>query len=216
MKNVTKILMVVALATFSFQSFAQTFGVKAGLNMSKITEVEEAKMLLGFHVGAIAEMDIAEQFAVETGLILSTKGVKLEGSGSEEDVTFTMTVKMRPIYLEIPVNAKYKIDLGGKNLYFAAGPYLAFGVGGNIKADIDIGGIKSENNSESLKWGNSDEDHIKRMDFGINIGAGVDLGHIGVGVQYGLGLSQIIPDDDMDKTKSNRVLSLSLSYKFAK
>ncbi len=166
MRNKSSIFfMVVALATFSFQSFAQTFGVKAGLNMSKITNVEDAKMLLGFHAGAVVDVEIGDQFSVGTGLILSTKGVKIEESVEEFGAKMTFTAKLVPMYLEIPVNAKYKIDLGGKNLYFAAGPYLAFGIAGKIKSKIEASGNKPsglEINAvnEDIKWGDDgDETH---------------------------------------------------------
>ncbi len=230
MNKLTKILVVVVLATFSFQSFAQTFGVKAGLNMSKITEMKDAKMLLGFHVGATAELDVAEQFSVETGLILGSKGVKMEETFSEQEDDFKMsltaTIKMVPMYLEIPVNGKYNIDLNGKKLYLSAGPYLAFGIAGKLKvaAEMEVSGNVpdgfekpgSKDVDENIKWGNDEEeDDFKRMDFGINVGAGLDIGSIGIGVQYGLGLSQLSPGDPKEKY-NNRVLSVSLSYKFAK
>ncbi len=200
-KKISKILMVVALVTFSFQSFAQTFGVKAGLNMSKITGFKDAKMLLGFNLGATAEMEVADAFSVETGLVLSKKGVKQKEDGE--------TFKESLVYLEIPINGKYGIDLGGKKLYFAAGPYLAFGVGGKWKYEGD-----GESESGSIKWGSKKEEgEIKRLDFGLNLGAGVEFGAIGINVQYGLGLTKI---SDADKAPKNRALGISLSYKFGK
>ncbi len=213
-KKLTKILMVVALATFSFQSFAQTFGVKAGLNMSntsKIYDDDDSKMLMGFHVGATAEIEVADAFSVETGLILSTKGEK---NDYENAAGKDVTVKTVPMYLEIPINGKYGIDLGGKKLYFAAGPYLAFGIGGKYKSDGE---------SEKIDWGNDEEkDDMKRLDFGLNIGAGVEFGAIGIGVQYGLGLTSVMPkseeldNNDDYKYPKNRVIGISVSYKLGK
>ncbi|NJO87942.1 MAG: hypothetical protein HC831_02510 [Chloroflexia bacterium] len=44
--------MVVALAAFSFNSFAQTFGVQAGLNMAKAAGKWEVKTLKIMQNGA--------------------------------------------------------------------------------------------------------------------------------------------------------------------
>ncbi len=57
---------------------------------------------------------------------------------------------------------------------------------------------------------------MKRMDFGINVGAGIELGSIGIGVQYGVGLNRLSTMGIDDENNRNRVLSLSVSYKFAK
>lgn len=225
--------MVVAFATFSFQSFAQTFGVKAGLNMSKMTEMDDAKMLMGFHVGATAEFDVMENFTVETGLILSTKGVKFEKTVSQSlpgvgKFEATGTTKTNPMYLEIPINAKYGFDLGGKKLYVAAGPYLGFGIGGKDKKESDVKFTWDDGVSDAIKemtkktyenqTGSSDskiewgDKGMKRMDIGVNIGAGIEFGAIGVGIQYGLGLTEIAKDSKV----KNRVIGISVSYKFAK
>ncbi len=217
MKKVTKILMVVALATFSFNSFAQTFGVQAGLNMANVAsktagEKDDSKMLLGFNVGGTAEFAINDALSFQTGLILNTKGAKSEYTYNEGGVDVKVENKANILFLDIPLNLKYKFD----KIYIAAGPYLGVGVTGKMKTKASAMGF-SEEETIDVKFGNdAAEDHVKRLDFGLNIGAGVDFGAIGVGVQYGFGLANLQPEGDSDNFSKNRLLSISVAYKFGK
>lgn len=219
MKKVTKILMVVALAAFSFNSFAQTFGVQAGLNLASAKGKQGGedmkdytKMIIGFNVGGTVEFPLSDAFAVQSGLILNTKGVKIE---VDED-GYKYENKSTVTYLDIPINAKYSLDLGGNKLYFAAGPYVAFALKG--KYDVEQSdGVDTYSASGDLEIGSDEEkDDLKRMDFGLNIGAGMEFGAIGVGVQYGLGLTNLTPGGDSDNSQKNRLISISLAYKFGK
>lgn len=215
MKNL-KIFAIAFLCLFSVQSFAQTFGVKAGLNMANQSAKDDNdsydsdnKMLLGFNAGVTAEFSVNDAFSVETGLILDSKGFKVEYTDMNGD---KQTGKASLMYLDIPINAKYAFDLSGTKLYLAAGPYIGFGLTGKFKGDSDV----------DVKWGsstgdaNSDGDDYKRLDFGLNFGAGVEFGAIGVGVQYGLGLSNISPYSDGGYKEKNKLFSISLAYKFGK
>ncbi len=215
MRNLTKNLMVVILVALGFQSFAQlSLGVKAGANMANLTNVDDSKMLLAFNLGATVDYQLADRFSFETGLILSGKGAKYESSSNEGGVEVKATGKFNPIYLEIPLNGKYHFNLGSTKMYLAAGPYLAFGVAGKIKFELE-GGLIPIDISKDIKWGSDDEDDLKRMDFGLNFGTGAEFGRIGIGLQYGLGLSEIGKlNQENDKSAKNNVISLSVAYKF--
>ncbi|NJO87941.1 MAG: PorT family protein [Chloroflexia bacterium] len=169
-------------------------------------------MVLGFNVGATVEFPVSDAFAVQSGLILNTKGVKIDAS----QTGYTYENKMTLTCLDIPINAKYSLDLSGTKLYFAAGPYVSFALKGKYdEKDGPDGDVVSSDGD--LEIGNDEEkDDIKRMDFGLNFGAGVEFGAIGVGAQYGLGLSNLVPGGDSDNTMKNRLISISLSYKFGK
>ncbi len=221
MKKVTRVLMVVALATFSFNSLAQTFGVQAGLNLANASiksggqdVTDGKKMLIGFNVGATAEFDISDVFAFQTGLILNQKGVRFEDSQDFGGITTEVKSKLSVLFLDIPLNAKYKMDLGGNKLYFAAGPYIGIGLTGKSKTEVSAGG-QTQENEESIKFGNDAAEHdMKRLDLGLNIGAGMEFGAIGVGIQYGLGFANLTPEGDSDNKTNNRLLSIGVSYKF--
>ena len=223
MKNLLKLLIVVIGFTMTTESYAQTFGVKAGLNLSNMlveddddTYSDDFKVNPGFHVGATAEFPITELFSFETGLLLSTKGVK----ASEEETFMGETVKyeskLNLIYLDIPLTAKASFDLGGARIYGVFGPYIGMGLSGKSKFEITAMG-ETETEEEDIKLGSDeDEDDVKRLDFGLTMGAGVEISSIQIGLSYGLGLANISPYTDGGSKISNRVLGISVGYKFGR
>ncbi len=206
-----KKLLLSALFIFAiaFSADAQTrFGVKAGLNIASQSYSSNSggtkptmSSVIGFHVGGFAEIGISKGFYVQPGLYLSSKGAKAKFGSAEATAT--------PMYLEIPVNFGYAIDIAeGAKLHFLTGPYLAYGIGGNIKTK----GTGADE-SKSIKWG-SDKNNsdLKPMDFGWNVGATVEYKSFLFGLQYGLGLSNIAVGDG--ETSKNNVLGISVGYVF--
>lgn len=194
MKRLSILLTIFLAIAVSSEAFAQQLSVKAGLNFAKFSD-DDLDMKLGFNVGAGVELPIGEMFAVEPGLLLSTKGYKFSYTifGSTQDA------KCNLLYLEIPINAKAYFDLGGIKIFGQVGPYLACGLTGKMKYE--------DSDDVDIEWG-GDDGEMKRFDFGLNLGAGVDLGVIQAGLQYGLGFV------DLGSDLQHRVLSINAAYKF--
>jgi len=77
-------------------------------------------------------------------------------------------------YLEIPASFLFYFASSRDGLYVELGPY----VGAQLSNDLeDLGG------------------DLKTLDFGANIGVGIELGRVGVGINYGYGLGNIIDGD---------------------
>ncbi len=211
MKKITKLLMVVIVCAMATESYAQTFGVKAGLNLANQSAKDDDtnygdeigySSKLGFHIGPTAEFGINDMISFETGLILSSKGTKVTEGAIVE--------KINLFYLDIPLTAKAVFDVGGMNVYGTFGPYLGLALSGKYKAEGD-----GETFEEDIEFGSDEnEDDFKRLDYGLSIGAGVELAPITVGVSYGLGLANIALYNDNGFKQSNRVFSLSVGYKF--
>lgn len=198
------------LLFITVQSFAQVkFGVKAGLNLSNMTEKDDVhtysnnyKMKTGFHLGVTAEFPISEFFSFEPALLYSTKGF------IDKDLDYKATASVN--YLEIPMNAIYKINLGGTMMLISAGPYLGFALSGKYKGTEH--GLDFD---ESINIGNNeDTDDIKALDYGLNIGVGVEIKQIIIGLQYGLGLANISTYTGEGSKSSNKVIGISVGYKF--
>jgi len=208
-----KLLLVVIALTTATDLFSQTLGVRAGLNLSNMlmkddedTYSDDFKMVPGFHVGATAEFPISDLLSFETGLILSTKGFKVEESGAE--------IKANLFYLDIPLTIKATHDLGGAKIFGALGPYLGMGLSGKYKYEYTSGGT-TESDDESVEWGSDEEDDdLKRFDFGLVVGAGVEINVIQIGVFYNLGIANISSYNDDGTKAANRVLGISLGYRF--
>ena len=216
MKNLMKLLCVLVLFTMATRTNAQKFAVKAGLNLSNMlmkdddgTYSDNLKMHAGFHIGATAEFPINDMFSFEPGLLLSTKGVNYEESGSGYDYKS----KLNLFYFEVPLNAKATFDVGGAKIYGTFGPYLGLGLSGKSKDEYNEDG-DSGTDTYTVKWGSdSENDDYKRFDLGLNFGAGVEIKSLLIGLNYGLGLANISSYTDYGTKISNRVLAISFGYK---
>ena len=114
------------------------------------------------------------------------------------------------MYVQVPAHLLYK----GKGFFVGAGPYVGFGVSGKIKTEF--GG---ETDTEDLQFGNSLEDDLSPLDFGVGVQAGVSFGACRVGAGYDLGLSDLIPKDARDSagvTLKNNVINVFFAYMFGK
>lgn len=188
------ILTAIAVMAFAFTNAQQTrFGVKGGLNVASFAggDYWDAKSLVGFHVGAFAEIKVIERLAIQPEILFSTQGAKLESA-------FDTDVDAKLNYINVPVLAKFFIT---KKFTVEAGPQIGFLV--SAKED-----------------GDDAKDFYKSTDFGFNLGAGYNFtDDLSVGIRYTIGFSNIADyesedfDEYLDSPK-NSVLALSLAYKF--
>lgn len=213
MKNLVKLFLIGFAVLMTSQSFAQNLILKGGLNMANLLAKDEDgiysedfKMNLGFHAGLTGEFPLSDALAIEVGALASTKGYKIKESFLGIDIDASLNT----LYLDIPVNLKAYFEVAeGFKIYGAAGPYVGIGLAGNVKA---TGGGETE--KEAIEWGNDeDKDDLKRLDYGLSLGAGVEFKGIQLGVSYGLGLANISPYSDFDTKVNNRVLAVSLGYR---
>ena len=217
MKNLIKLCIVALMLTIVTESFSQTFGVKAGLNLSNMlikddddTYSDDFKMNPGFHIGPTVEFPINEIFSFESGLLLSTKGFKLSEKETYGGETYEYKQKVNLFYLDIPLTAKATYDIGGVKIYGTFGPYIGLGLSGKSKYEED-----GDTNEEDINFGSDeDEDDLKRLDYGLTAGAGIELNYIQIGINYGLGLANISIYNDDGSKFNNRVLGISVGYKF--
>lgn len=192
-----KIFGVIALAVaFVFAVPAQAqlkFGVKAGLNVSKVDVSGEdwnAKNRTGFFVGPMAEFTLPiVGLGLDAALLYDNKKVKVES----ESKTLH--------YVDIPINVKYTIGLGSfASVYGATGPQFSYNIG-------------------SKKWNGADLDD---SDFSWNVGAGVKLlGHLQVGYNYNIALgntAEFKSEDTFGKVSKikmkNNTHQISVAYMF--
>lgn len=218
MKYLGKLFVVVIAFTMTTELFAQNFGIKAGLNLSNMlvkaddeTYSDDFKMNPGFHIGVTAEFPLAEMISFETGLLLSTKGFKIEEETFFGE-TYKAAEKLNLLYLDIPLTAKATFDLGGAKIYGVFGPYVGMGLSGKTKRVATFDG-ETVTEERDIQWGSDDESDLKRLDYGLTMGAGVEINSIQIGLTYGLGLANISSVPGRPKI-NNRVLGLSVVYKF--
>jgi hypothetical protein len=166
---------------------------------------------------------ISETVDLESGLLLTGRGSKAETyfNGGTDYVK----AKFNPLYVEVPLNLVVNIPLAkSTKLFLNAGPYAAIGVGGKSKMETKLGALTS-NSERDIKFSNDDPftsqqedaayDKLKRFDFGLNLGAGLDLNKILLKANYGVGLTKINStesDNGADDKNKYRVLSISVGF----
>ena len=194
-------MMVAVMALVSTASFAQTFGVKAGVNFASLTgdDAEGMDGRTSMVFGGFAKFQVSEKFAFQPELLYSMQGATTSESFwiGEDDVDVDVTVKLD--YLNIPLMAKYYVTEG---FSLQAGPQVGFLL--SAKAKVEAGGEEEE---EDIK------DDFKGLDFGLNFGAGYELeSGLGFDARYNLGLSNIGDHDEADG--GNGVFQIAVSYSF--
>ena len=184
-----KLILVAAIAV-SGVSNAQTFGLKAGANVSSISNTDESKSKFGFYGGAFVNIPLADTFSLQPEVLYNGKGVKSDGS---DDISINLD------YISVPVMFQYKAT---PQFYLEAGPELSFLVSAKVKAD---------GNSADFK------DFVNGFDFGVGLGAGYDFtANFGANIRYVAGVTDIVKDNEGDDASRNGVFQLGLTYKFGK
>ena len=203
----TMMVLLLSLLVGGSTLFAQGLGLRAGVNFQNLTGdgVEDGKMAPRFNIGVDYEIAVAPDFYFAPGLFFASKGSKFEWEGVDVEETMTLN------YLEVPLNLVYKPVLGNGNLIVAFGPYLGYGLGGKYKVEGSEGGV-SASVEEDITFGSNEDEDLKPLDVGANIGFGYMFG-AGLSLQFNtqLGLVNISHGDDAVK---NTGFGLSLGYRF--
>lgn len=186
-----------------------TFGVKAGMNLANFSGngSGDSKAKVGFNVGITLDYLLDSNIYLLTGLELTTKGAKEEVTVVDGNVSYKATEKANPMYLQLPVHVGYKVLVNEDlKIVIHAGPYIAYGIGGKAKMEYKLDNVKI---SEDYDFFGSDA--AKAFDFGLGIGAGVELGKINAGIGYDFGLVNMTRNNVNLK---NMNAYLSVGYKF--
>ena len=113
MKNLFLAVSILFIGVTSVQAQDIKFGLKAGLNFSKLDgDGVDGDMLTSFHFGALAEVNLIQNFSVQPELLYSTQGTDFENENYELS------------YLSLPVLAKFYVITD--KLSVEAGPQFSF------------------------------------------------------------------------------------------
>jgi hypothetical protein len=197
-----KIILIVCVAVLGVVSAkAQlSYGVTAGLATSSATgDVDKAAYKLGFHVGALLDYAINDQFSIIPELLFTQRGYKIDEDYSK------LTLNLN--YLQIPVNAAYKFSLPNESkLLVFAGPYVGYALSGKVSPE--------KGDSHKIKIGSGDNDEVKALDLGFNIGVGYQYEKIFFKLQYNLGFSNIANTENDDYSVKNVNIGVTVGYIF--
>lgn len=212
MKRFLNICLGVCLTICITNVHGQSVIVKGGFNLSSIMYKDDGKKIGGYkmnpsmHIGATVDVPLASQFSLETGLLLSVKGSKLVIGMEPGNVK--MTKKTDLLYLNLPLNARTTFKIANLQMFATTGPYVGYGIVGRNK--FSSGQVSKKSKED---WGT---DGLKRLDYGVGIGTGVEFRSIILGINYDFGLANIGSSHvvNAETSMKNRVFSLSAGYRF--
>lgn len=217
-----KKLMLICLSLIGIGSIASAqvkISGQAGLNFASVAtdDSDVAKLLgskLGLSIGAQIEKDINDELYFTIGANYSSKGYSAESTVDypglfKVDYYGTATLN----YLEVPVNLGYRI---GDRVTLQAGPYIGFLAGvknyyEEKELDYTTGATTTLSDTDNDKTG------VSSMDFGLNLGAGINLSEsFAIKLNYGFGMADINDDNTYTYFIKNNVSSVGIAYTFKK
>ncbi len=206
-------------AILGFQVQAQTVSIRGGLSLANMLDRDNIETYssmysnnVGWHLGMLVDFPLGGIASLETGVVLTTKGMKVE----EEFFGIGIEARARMYYLDVPVLLKVTAPISGKvDFYATAGPYMGYGMSGNIEATLRFMGME-ETESEDISFGNDKEkDTFKPLEFGLSFGGGLQVNAFVIGMSYDLGLTNISVYQKQGTTVKNRILKFSVGYRFS-
>lgn len=208
-----------AFCLLTVGAFAQTtttvgrtsFGFTAGVNWYNINGKNASgadlsnKLKTGFTGGVNVQIPLGAGTYLQPGVEYTQKGAEWQNGN-----------KVTLGYIDVPVNLLFKPSLGSSNVVVGFGPYIGYGVNGNVKANNGTERSVIFNDEYSLS--EAADLQYKRLDAGANVLAGVELSSgLSLTAKGQLGLKNINPDmgiaNDQRKYR-NTGFGLSLGYRF--
>jgi Outer membrane protein beta-barrel domain len=165
-------------------------GIKGGLNVTNfIGDVANNDIRTSVHFGLVTEFIISDKFSLQPELLYSGQGLTNTGGLGYNRSKFD--------YINLPILAKFYLT---KQLSLETGPQIGFLIS-----------AKSRTNVSNLSIGNQ-----KKVDFGLNLGAGYELkNNVFFQARYNLGLTNINDSSNASAIKySNSVIQFSVGYLF--
>ena len=163
------------------------YGVVVGQNVATIKSKQGSSqdVITGLVGGVALQVVWPKGFVVQPELLYSQKGVTFSGNGAKFDMN----------YLEIPVKATYRLHMAEVKPFVFAAPYGAYAI--KVAEDSNVA------NNEITP------DQIKKMDYGIALGAGFDVWKIQVSFKNSWGFAQVA---DKSYGIRNRVFTVSVGF----
>lgn len=188
-----KLFCLICMGLFIATASAQiTWNAKGGLGLAKCIGDVETKGKFVAKAGVGIEKAFSPNWSLMPSLELAWKGYDYSEEGYSE------TADM--FYLQIPVLAAYRMNLNDSwNLVFKAGPYIAYGLFGDLSASGD-------GESETVDI----FDVAERLDIGLDFGVDFEHHRYVIGAEYEFGLTSITQEGDI-KTSAFYV---TVGYKF--
>ena len=192
---------ITLLSTTPLLAQVPGLGVKGGVSLaSQPTTDEEGddaglKSFTGIVAGVFATFRIASWLDLQPEALYAMKGARFD----EDGVTATSQVD----YFEVPVLARFSRRGGRIGYYAAGGPYTAVRL--RAVARTKFGGATEELDIS---------EQVERVDFGLALGGGAEMGSLVFDGRYTHGLKDIDKDRSDGVKVTNRAVSITIGFRF--
>lgn len=204
----TAFLMVILLAgpamangySSQFKSF--DFGIKGGVNLANLDWDPEQEIdwesFLRFGGGATLGFNITPTFGLDMDVLYMMKGTKAEGTLEAQGATCDVEYELRLDYIVFKPMFRFTPIQDGASPYLLLGGELGYLLSADSWAEASCSDGSSGEEEEDIK------DTVKDLDFGLNVGAGLEIpaGNMSFLIEghYSLGLTDI---NDADENEEN-------------
>lgn len=210
---------------------AQTvWGIRGGVNINEISNSysasdEQYDRYQSYHAGIMTNISFL-MFSFQPSVLVSGKGA-LVTNGDPNGTGDYFVAETNPLYLEIPATLNLNLHFGDfSGLYIGAGPYYAFGIGGNNRVHGRHNGAEfasktriefRDDNPKTMSPAEGAAYSVfKKTDYGITLNAGVFLTRLHIGVFYDQGIAKVnvISNSDQDDHLRLRTLGFTAGFVF--
>ncbi|MDR1984354.1 MAG: PorT family protein [Prevotellaceae bacterium] len=191
-----KIIFITFVLFVSLEASAQfKLGVKGGWDFENfdikgsIGSQLETKKSTAWNLGAVAQLHLSGNLYLQPEVLYSSQKITVDYSkvlqaGDDSDANLDQKVS----YFQVPINILYKFNLLAVNPYVSGGAYFGYAV----------------NRDDFSK------ETIKKTDWGVSIGAGIEFLGFQVSAKYNWGLINI--SDVSDISWKNNKFNVSVAF----
>lgn len=167
-------IVMMAIAVFSVNAYAGD-GLKSGFMAGFTSSSSNAKGMNAdnisqYHVGLTVKFPVAFGFAIQPAVLYQTKGTKLSDANIDN---FKLNAKVG--YLEVPVQIQWGPDLLAFRPYIFAEPFVGYGL---------FAKAKDHRAGETVKTSSFEKAGLSRWEYGLGLGAGVEVWRFQVSAKY--------------------------------
>ena len=214
-----RIVFVCLFTILIFHSYSQSVVLKVGYTNSSSKYVGDTLTFIGdlikkrhvVNYGAQFIFPFSKSIGISTGLNFIGKGHRYKGVTTFMGVDVISDSKVELSYLELPMTAIFKLKFGSFSPFLFGGGFAATALNGTLTDRLGVTSIPERD----ILFGNDEaNDDMKKIDYGLIGGAGVEFKKVRIEFSYSHGLRDLASMQNTGFDFKTRAYNISLGYRF--